>query len=115
MSQYEELPQNLWKYCHLPVKCINEGVKTRMCLYLNPEKLSLGKKFGNLQDWRGVAECMGYDPLCITNFQLSEDPMRRVIENISETFTIGYVLLAILRCERYDLLEDEHLLQHLGM
>ena len=115
MSYYKELPQKLWKYCDLPVKGINKGVWNQMCLYLNPEKLSFGKKFGNLQDWRGVAKCLGYDPLQITNFQLTENPMGKVIDNISEDVTLGDVLLTILRCERYDLLEDAVLLQRLGL
>nr|AJK90196.1 myeloid differentiation factor 88 [Hirudo medicinalis] len=116
MAQYHKLPEKLWKFCDIPFKSVHHAARAWLSLHLNPERSTFGPENGNLQDWRGVAEELGFVPIQIENFQRSHDPLSEVMKNLRITkqeAVLGDVLLAILRCERYDVLEDPQLMTQL--
>ncbi|KAK2859519.1 hypothetical protein Q5P01_004139 [Channa striata] len=86
----------------IPLVALNMTVRKKLGLYLNPRNTVAA-------DWMAVAEEFDFSYLEIKNYEHSENPTRRVLENWqarSTDATVGKLLSVLAKVERNDIVED---------
>lgn len=90
---------DLWT---VPLVALNVTVRKKLGLYLNP-------KNAVAEDWRTVAEIMGFSYLEITNFENSRNPTAEILKNWQSQksdASVGKLLSILTEAERTDVVED---------
>ncbi|XP_029004451.1 myeloid differentiation primary response protein MyD88 [Betta splendens] len=90
---------DLWA---IPLVALNMTVRKKLGLYLNPKTTVAA-------DWMAVAEAMDFTYLEIKNYDSSENPTRKVLEDWqsrSTDATVGKLLSILSNVERNDIVED---------
>lgn len=90
---------DLWT---IPLIALNVTVRKKLGLYLNP-------KNAVAEDWRSVAEKMGFSYLEITNFENSKNPTDVILKNWQAQkpdTSVGKLLFILTEAERTDVVED---------
>lgn len=86
----------------IPLVALNITVRKKLGLYLNP-------KNAVAEDWRTVAEKMGFSYLEITNFESSRNPTGEILTNWpaqKSDASVGKLLFILTEAERTDVVED---------
>lgn len=86
----------------IPLVALNVTVRKKLGLYLNP-------KNAVAEDWRTVAEKMGFSYLEITNFESSKNPTDAILKNWQakkSEASVGKLLSILTEAERTDVVED---------
>lgn len=86
----------------IPLVALNVTVRKKLGLYLNP-------KNAVAEDWRTVAEKMGFSYLEITNFENSKNPTNEILKNWqaqNSDSSVGKLLCILTEAERTDVVED---------
>ncbi|XP_022071703.1 myeloid differentiation primary response protein MyD88 [Acanthochromis polyacanthus] len=86
----------------VPLIALNMTVRKKLGLYLNP-------KHTVAADWMAVAEAMGFTYLEIQNYEASNNPTKRVLEDWqarNSDATVGKLLSILREVEREDIVED---------
>lgn len=90
---------DLWA---IPLVALNMTVRKKLGLYLNPKNTVAA-------DWMAVAEAMDFTYLEIKNYESSENPTRKILENWqarSTDATVGKLFSILTKMERNDIVQD---------
>ncbi|KAM9827759.1 myeloid differentiation primary response protein MyD88 [Neosynchiropus ocellatus] len=86
----------------VPLSALNVTVRKKLGLYLNPKNTVAA-------DWSAVAEEMGFSYLEIQNYEGSNNPTMRVLEDWqagTPDASVGKLLAILNKCDRRDIVED---------
>lgn len=88
--------------CEIPLVALNVTVRKMLGLRLNPTNTVAA-------DWMAVAEAMGFSFLEIQNYEMLENPTKKLLgdwQAASGDATVGNLLKILEKLERKDILED---------
>ncbi|KAG7488657.1 hypothetical protein MATL_G00037230 [Megalops atlanticus] len=89
-------------YWSIPLLSLNFNVRKKLALYLNPRNTVAA-------DWVTLAEVMGFTYLEIRNYEQSENPTAKILEEWQAKrpdATVGKLLSMLEEAERKDVVED---------
>ena len=61
--------ESLWSFAHLPFNCVSASTRQQLSLRLDVRRSLLSPTTLRLQDWRGLAELLGFTqarPVCLS-------------------------------------------------
>ena len=114
-----EIPDILKPYYGTSAHTLSHSTKHYFGKFLDPETSHISAQTSRIQDWRGLAEELGFCSRDINIFRRHESrsPTFAVIEKwllSTGTGTVGDLLNAFCNIERFDLLNDGDLQNNIG-
>jgi len=107
----------LMLHSDVPFCSLGTSTRTLLSKYLNPKRDSLSPTTVRLQDWRGLAEVLGFTQLDVDNFDLKHNPTVEIIGEwirVNPDVTIGQFIEALLQIERYDIIHSDDVQRLVG-
>lgn len=109
MSSVTELSFDL---SNIPLIALNVNVRKKLGLFLNPRNTVAA-------DWMSIAEIMGFSYLEIKNYEDSQNPTRKILEDWQARCPdakVGKLLSILEEADRKDVVEDlRHLIGRLNL
>lgn len=107
---HPEMPENLKRYASYHIQSLSYSTKMALAWQLDPDHPTLSAN-RRLQDWRGVAEELGFGTIDIENFQRPKSPMMEMLLHWSakQDAYVGTLLNALCEIERFDVLQNDDL------
>ena len=108
MADPSSLPVPLICHSDLPFCALGPSTRHLLAWHLNPKRSQLSPTTYRLQDWRGLAEELGFtSQIDVDNFDQKDNPTIEILglwSRLNPNATIGDVLRALTEIERYDIL-----------
>ena len=112
MAEGSDLPEDCvlnHKYEQIPLEALNASCRRQIALYLNLEG-SLNEDINMMNDFRGLAELVGFGYLEIKNFERERSPTEQLLadwtarEDLAPT--VGNLWKHLMSLARFDVLTD---------
>ncbi|XP_060586519.1 myeloid differentiation primary response protein MyD88-like [Ruditapes philippinarum] len=112
MAEGSELPEDCVlnsKYVQIPLEALNSSCRRHIALHLNLEG-SLNEDVNLMNDFRGLAEMVGFGYLEIKNFEREKSPTEQLLEDWTSrpefSPTVGNLWSYLMSLARFDVLTD---------
>jgi hypothetical protein len=112
MAEGSELPEDCVlnsKYVQIPLEALNSSCRRHIALHLNLEG-SLNEDVNLMNDFRGLAEMVGFGYLEIRNFEREKSPTEQLLEDWTSrpefSPTVGNLWSYLVSLARFDVLTD---------